>query len=175
MSTKAGQSQVQYELMIGLLIIPSVFYKLALRTLPNNFKPNSIYVHYPMTIPSENKKILTDLGREDQYSWEKPAPIPPRINLTSYIGVKHILERSQEFNVTWGEATAFFMGKGGWDFMLSGDTPFHANQKEVMGKSLYQENWQQSIKDFYEDITLKLLHKHSCKIAGLNQVDITRE
>ena len=31
------------------------------------------------------------------------------------------------------------------------------------------------IKDFYEHITLKLLTEKSCKIAGINQVDITRE
>lgn len=150
-------------------MVSSVFYKLALRTLPNNFKPNSIYVHYPMTIPSENKKILASLGREDQYSWDKPARIPPRANFTSYVGAKYILERGQEFNVTWGGATAPFMGKEGWDFMLSGE------QRQIMAASLYRENWHQQIKDFYEDITLRLLRQHTCKIAGVNQVDITRE
>lgn len=128
-----------------------------------------------MTIPSENLKILTDLGREDQYSWDRPAPILPKANLTSYVGVKHVLERTKEFNVAWGEASAFFVGKGGWDSMLSGESPFHEKQKKVMSESLYRENWHQSIKEFYEDITLRLLHTHSCKIAGLNQVDITRE
>lgn len=153
----------------------SVFYKLALRALPNHFKPNSIYVHYPMTIPSENRKIMATLGREDQYSWDKPARIPPRVNFTSYVGAKYILERGQEFNVTWGEATALFMGKEGWNFMLSGDQPLHAKQRKIMGESLYRENWHQQIKDFYEDITLKLLREHTCKIYGINQVDITRE
>ena len=71
-----------------------------------------------MTIPSENKKIMKSLGREDQYSWDRPARIPPRINITSYSGAKYMLERPKEFNVTWGKATGYVMGKGGWDFML---------------------------------------------------------
>jgi len=123
----------------------------------------------------ENKKILHSLGREEHYSWDKPAKIPPRVNLTSYIGGKYILERPKNFKVVWGEATGFLMGKGGWDFMLSGDSPIHAKQKQLMGTSLYRDQWHQQIKDFYEYITLRLLHEKSCRIAGLNQVDITRE
>lgn len=45
--------------------------------------------------------------------------IPPRINLTSYIGAKYMLERKEQFNVTWGAATDFVMTPGGADFMLS--------------------------------------------------------
>ena len=44
-----------------------------------------------------------------------------------------------------------------------------------MKKALYRDNWHKEIKDFYEYITLRLLHENSCKIAGINQVDITRE
>ena len=118
---------------------------------------------------------MKSLGREQDYDWDPPAPIAPRVNFTSYVGAKYILEHSDIFKVTWGEATAWLFGKGGWDFTLSGDSPFHAKQKDLMRKSLYQENWHREIKEFYEFITLKLLHQHSCKIAGVNQVDITRE
>ena len=128
-----------------------------------------------MTIPSENKKILRSLGREEHYTWDRPAAIPPRVNLTSYVGAKYILERPQQFKVTWGAATGYCMGKGGFDFMLSGDSPFHTKQRELMGKALYRDQWHQEVKDFYEHITLKLLREKSCNIAGVNQVDITRE
>jgi linoleate 10R-lipoxygenase len=151
-----------------------VFYKLALRAFPNHLKPDSIYAHYPMTIPSENKVIMKDLGREADYNWDRPAFIPPRVNLTSYEAAKLILEDPRNFRVTWGEATGYVFGKGGFDFMLSGDT-FHAQQREIMEKALYQDKWQKHVKEFYEQITLQLLHDKSCKIAGINQVDITRE
>ncbi|KAL8697104.1 MAG: hypothetical protein Q9224_002465, partial [Gallowayella concinna] len=170
--TNWGYSEVQYNLNIeqGCMIS-----KLILRALPDYFKPDSIYCHYPMTVPSENRKIMRDLGRELDYSWDRPAFISPRVDLTSYVGAKYLLERDQEFNVTWGEALGFLMGKGGLDFMLSGDSKFHSQQNKTMAKAFYRENWHQHIKEFYEETTLKLLHQNSFKLAGMNMVDITRD
>lgn len=152
-----------------------MFYKLMLRAFPNHVKPDSIYAHYPMTIPSANRKAFAALGRESHYSWDRPSFIPPRVNFTSYIGAKTVLENSKDFRVTWGEATGWLFGKEGLNFMLSGDTPLHGKQRGVMEKALYHNKWKQQIREFYEDITLKLLKQKSCKIAGVNQVDITRE
>ena len=138
-----------------------------------------MFLHLPassgLTARSENGKILRSLGREDQYSWDRPAAIPPRVNLTSYQGAKYILEHAQEFNVMWNDGLEWLMGKGGLDSMLGGDTPFHTKQRKLMGTSLYRDKWQDHIKEFYEHITIKLLTEKSCEIAGINQVDITRE
>ncbi|KAJ9263257.1 hypothetical protein DTO212C5_7683 [Paecilomyces variotii] len=170
--TNWGWNEVAYDLNINQ---GCVFYKLMLRVFPHYFKPDSIYAHYPMTIPSENKVIMKNLGRESDYSWDRPALIPPRVNLTSYPAAKIILENAKDFRVTWGEATGFLFGKGGLDFMLSGDTSFHAKQRETMSKSLYRDQWHKHVKEFYEQTTLSLLQEKSCKIAGINQVDITRD
>ncbi|WEW59149.1 hypothetical protein PRK78_004618 [Emydomyces testavorans] len=170
--TNWGFSETHYDLSVNQ---GCMFYKLILRSFPNHFKPDSIYAHYPMTIPSENKKIFENLGRETHYSWDKPAFIPPRVNLTSYLGAKSILENAQDFRVTWGEATGFLFGNEGLNFMLSGDSPKHAKQRQMMGRALYQEQWKQQVKEFYEDITIKLINQKSCKIGGINQVDITRD
>ena len=118
---------------------------------------------------------MQSLGREADYDYERPALIPPRINLTSYIGAKYMLDRAQEFNVLWGEATGYVMGPRALDFMLSGDTAFHRQQKQVMAKALYHGGWEKEIKTFYEQVTLQLLHESSYKLAGTNQVDITRD
>ncbi|KAL2004333.1 hypothetical protein VTN02DRAFT_3127 [Thermoascus thermophilus] len=170
--TNWGYSEASYDLNINQ---GCVFYKLMLRVFPQYFKPDSIYAHYPMTIPSENRVIMKSLGREADYSYDRPALIPPRIFLTSYQGAKLVLDNAKDFRVTWGEATGYIFGKGGFDFMLSGDTAFHAKQRETMSKSLYRDQWRKHVKEFYEDITLRLLHEKSCKIAGINQVDITRD
>ncbi|KMU91811.1 linoleate diol synthase (Linoleate (8R)-dioxygenase) [Coccidioides immitis H538.4] len=170
--TNWGYSETHYDLNINQ---GCVFYKLILRSFPNHFKPDSIYAHYPMTIPSENKKIFAGLGRESHFSWEKPAFIPPRVNLTSYLGAKTILDNAKDFRVTWGEATGFLFGTGGLNFMLSGDSPKHAKQRQLMGKALYHDEWKKQVKQFYEDITIKLLRQKSYKVAGVNQVDITRD
>lgn len=170
--TNWGYNEVQYDLNIEQ---GCVFYKLFLRAFPNHFKPNSVYAHYPMTIPSENKKILQSLGRADHYSWDRPGFMPARINLTSYNAARYVLEHPKDFRVTWGEGLGFLMGSGGLKFMLAGDAPIHAQQRRVMGKALYKDKWHQQVKEFYEGITLKLLKEKSCKIAGVSQVDITRE
>ena len=128
-----------------------------------------------MTIPSENAKIMKDLGRFQDYSFEKPEYIVPRVNLTTYESAKYLLERSQDFKVMWNNGLGFVMGESGENFCLGGDTVFHKKQRETMCKLIYREKWHESIKQFYEDITLRLLHEKSCKIAGVNQVDITRE
>ena len=75
----------------------------------------------------------------------------------------------------WNDGLTWLMGKGNFDTMLGGDTTFHTKQKELMRSSLYGDKWHRQIKEFYEYITLKLLTENSCKIAGMNQVDITRE
>ncbi|KKY16707.1 putative fatty acid oxygenase [Diplodia seriata] len=170
--TNWGFNEVQYDLNVEQ---GCVFYKLFLRAFPAHFKPNSIYAHYPMTIPSENRKIMRNLGRESHYSWDRPGLIPPRINITTYVGAKAVLEQQRDFKVTWGVTLEELMGKGGSHFMLSGDEQLHANQRKTMAKSLYRENWQRDVKTFYEHITLKLLHEKSFKIAGINHVDLTRD
>ena len=170
--THWGYGEVQYDLAVNQ---GCVLYKLILRAFPNHFKSNSVYAHYPMTIPSENKKILTNLGRVEHYSWDRPTRMPPRVDFTSYAGAKYILEHQKEFNVVWQEPLIWLFGKGGGDFMLSGDTVFHTQQRKLMGQCLYRDKWHQQIKDFYEYIMLKLLHEKSCKVAGTNQVDITRD
>lgn len=118
---------------------------------------------------------MKNLGRYNDYSWDTPARIPDRINLGSYEAAQRVLNSKQEFNVMWTEGCGHMMGKGGLEFMLAGDTQFHAKQREMMGKSLYRDQWHKHVKEFYEYTTLKLLHDKSCKIAGINQVDLTRE
>ena len=75
----------------------------------------------------------------------------------------------------WNDGLKWLMGKGSFDSMLGGYTTFHNKQKEMLSASLYGDKWHQQIKEFYEYITLKLLTENSCKIAGMSQVDITRE
>ena len=170
--TNWGYSEVQYDFNVEQ---GCVFYKLFLRAFPEHAKPNSIYIHYPMTIPSENQKILRSLGREGDYSWDRPRAIPPRVNFTSYTAAKFVLDHQKEFNVNFGDGFEVLMGKGGRDFMLSGDSAFNTKQRQLMGKALYKDKWHQQIKAFYEEITVKLLKEKSVQIAGINQVDITRE
>ncbi|KAI9799736.1 MAG: hypothetical protein M1833_003855 [Piccolia ochrophora] len=170
--TNWGYNEVQYDLNVQQ---GCVFYKLWFRAFPNHGKSDSIYAHYPMTIPSENRKIMKNLKREQDYSYDRPTRVPPRVNLTSYKAGKYVLDHQKEFNVNFGDGFEVLMGKGGRDFMLAGDSTFNTQQRKLMAKALYKDKWHQQIKEFYEQITVKLLKEKSYKVAGVNQVDITRD
>lgn len=170
--TNWGYNEVQYDLGVNH---GCCFYKLFIRAFPNHFKANSVYAHYPMVIPSENHKILTNLGRAHLFDFDRPEFIPLRVNITSYGGAKYILENQDKYRVTWWEGLTFLMGAGGGRFMLSGDTPFHASQRACMHALLYQGDWHGHIKTFYQQITEQLLAEKSYKIAGQRQVDIIRD
>ena len=156
-------------------------YKLFLRAFPNHILPNSVYAHFPFVIPSENKSILTTLGIDDKYSFDRPRYTPPPTFITSYDACTSILKNKKDFKVTWGKGITFLMendGKEyGADFMLAGDCPVNAKSRELMKTALYPDPdvWKREVKTFYENITLQLLHEKSYKLAGVNQVDIVRD
>lgn len=157
----------------------AVFYKLALRAFPNHIRGDSVYAHFPFVVPSENKKILTSLGHGSTYSYDRPTyrPIPRFIN--SQAACKSILSNQDAFKVTWGKKLEFILSRDGQsygrDFMLSGDRPANAASRKMIHNALYRDKWESEVRSFYEDITLQLLKKHSYKIAGVNQVDISRD
>ncbi|KAL4953119.1 Psi-producing oxygenase A [Aspergillus filifer] len=156
-----------------------VFYKLALRAFPNHLAGDSIYAHFPMVIPSENKKILTNLGTADKYSWARPSRIPHPTFINSHAACMSILNNQGTFKVTWGKKIEFLMQRDkhlyGKDFMLAGDKPPNAASRKMMGAALYRNRWETEVRKFYEQITLKLLHRSSYKLGGVNQVDIVRD
>ena len=156
-----------------------VFSKLFLRAFPNHFQPNSVYAHFPLVVPDENRVILTDLEQVDKYNWDKPRYTPPPTFINSHAACKSILANPSDFKVTWGTAIEFLMHNSrkeyGTDFMLSGDCPQNWNSRELMQPALYKSDWETEVKVFYENITLQLLRKHSYKISGTNQVDIVRD
>ena len=115
---------------------------------------------------------MKSLGRVQDYDWDPPAPMSPKLDIMTYAGAKYVLERPNTFKPGCGDATTWLFGQEG---ALLGNTPLHARHRDVMRKAFYHEQWRQEIKDFYEFITIKLLHQHSCRIAGVNQVDVTRE
>jgi linoleate 8R-lipoxygenase/9,12-octadecadienoate 8-hydroperoxide 8R-isomerase len=175
-----------------------VFYKLVLRALPKHFRQNSIYAHYPLVVPEENRIILSGLNTAQYYSFEKPSAAPQMSIIQSYAACKAILRNQKDYKVTWGiDGIEFLVRQGtdnyGHNFMLSGDGLQNAKSRQLMGPALYpgassdgqpkswypsapsSGRWIQEVKSFYEDITLQLLHRNAYQIAGVNQVDIVRD
>lgn len=157
----------------------AVFYKLVLRAFPNHFKGNSVYAHFPLVVPHENKKIMTSLGKADVYSFDRPTYTPPPRMISSHAACMSILADKETFGVTWGKKLEFILSRDGHsyggDFMLSGDRQPNVESRKMIGNALYREKWKSEVRSFYEEITLQLLQRKSYKIAGVNQVDIVRD
>ncbi|ROT38441.1 linoleate diol synthase [Sodiomyces alkalinus F11] len=173
--TNWGFQEVNYDRSVNH---GCVYYKLFLRAFPNHFKSNSVYAHYPMVVPSETHKILTDLGRVDEFDFSRPAYMPPRVNVTTYSGAQHVLERQDVYKVVWHEGLGRLMGKGGLGFMLSGDTDLHAGQRKCMSAQLYKDGWAAAVKTFYAQITDQLLQEKSYTLGENKKqrhVDLVRD
>lgn len=69
-----------------------VFHKLILRAFPNHFSHNSIYAHFPLVAPSENKKIHDSLGWSTRYSWDKPKRKNDLVVIRSHTATAAILD-----------------------------------------------------------------------------------
>jgi hypothetical protein len=74
-------------------------YKLLMRAFPNWFRGNSVYAMFPFTVPEANREILRGFGKEQDFSYDKPSFIPQPQVITTWEGVKSVLEDQATFKV----------------------------------------------------------------------------
>jgi hypothetical protein len=152
-----------------------VFYKLFLRAFPNHFKQNSVYAHFPLTVPDAMQVALKDLGKDKLYDFSKPKCVSHPHLIKEYNLATQIMKDQGTFKVTWGAAIEYLMGTPGKSFMLAGDAPANTASRAMMSKALYISDWESEIRSFYSNKTRELLKEKSAKIADFNQVDIIRD
>lgn len=152
-----------------------VFYKLILRAFPQHFEQNSVYAHYPLTIPSAMQEALKDLNKDHLYNFDEPSVTPQPQFVFSYKAATTLMENQADFKVTWGKAIQYAMGPAAKDFMLAGDGPANAASRSLVSKALYISEWDKQVRSFYALKTRELLREKSCKIASFHQVDLIRD
>ncbi|KAF3048232.1 hypothetical protein E8E12_011394 [Didymella heteroderae] len=170
--TNWGYSLVNYDTGVDN---GCVFYKLFLDAFPNHFTNNSVYVHYPLTIPSAMEESLTDLGKAKLYDFSKPKKSSHPQLVKEYKIATEIMKDQETFKVTWGEAMEYIMGNASRDFMLAGDGKKNAESRAMVSKALYVADWDKEVRSYYTAKTQELLAEKSAKIANFNQVDIIRD
>ncbi|KAL6705548.1 hypothetical protein ACN47E_006665 [Coniothyrium glycines] len=152
-----------------------VFYKLFLRAFPNHFKHNSVYAHYPLTIPSAMEKALRDLKKDHLYDYSAPTVTHHPHFVREYKLATEIMKDQGTYKVVWGKAMEYIMGKDAKNFMLAGDGPKNADSRTMVSKALYVSEWDKEVRTYYAAKTKELLAEKSAKIADFNQVDIIRD
>jgi hypothetical protein len=150
-----------------------VFYKLFQTAFPKYFKQNSVYSHYPLTIPSAMHEALKDLKKDKLYDFTKPTPAGRTHIIKNYKVATSILADQATFKIKWDSAKDYTLGPSAKDFMLSDSSA--AASKDVMSKALYPSYWQAQVRSFYTAKTRSLLASKSVHIADFNQVDIIRD
>ncbi|RFU82151.1 fatty acid oxygenase [Trichoderma arundinaceum] len=163
-----NEASSSYEIAGG-----GVMYKLLMRAFPGWYRGNSVYALYPFTTPGGNKETFGNLGTSQDVDFNKPAFIGPPKPITTWQGVVNVLNDQSQFRVPWG---AHISQLTQHDYMLSGDSPANACQRDRFEECLYSpKDSLGQVRQFYEETTARLIHQHSRKIGGSYQVDIVKE
>lgn len=161
--TNWGFNEANYDLSINC---GCVFYKLVLTAFPNQYRPNSIYAHYPLVIPEENKAILTRLKKSNLYNFDRPTDLLPVAALTSLEACKTVVGGTKAFRPTW-DAQTFSPGSG-----------LQKSQEQVpllAQKLVADDGLPAAAAAFYRETIDGLLKSNSYQLAGSRQVDVIRD
>lgn len=140
------------------------FYTLLMRALPFYYRGNSVYAMFPLTVPSENKKILTKLGVDKDYNFDRPTYVGVPTSIRSWKAVTGILGDQASYGVPWGPHTYYLTHH---DYMLSGDTVADATQRKEVQNAMYcPVNGLAQVQKFYEDLTTQLVVARSERLRG---------
>lgn len=163
--TQWGFNEADYDLGVNH---GCVFYKLFLRAFPHHFGRDSVYAHYPMVTPTENRSILASLGRADSFSFERPRRRAPVVNVTSLAGATHVLGRRDTYRVDWQRGLDDLVGRP------LGVSPQAADTKHLEAL-LFRGNWKAAMRAFYAATAERLLQDKTHRIAGRAQCDVVRD
>jgi len=144
-----------------------------MRAFPGWYEYNSIYALFPLTIPSENKKILTDLGKVSWYSFKPPsAPTRPYVVSTAR-AARMILTHPLACRLVWVKAISDLTGES-----LSAEGRVNAGVDDKLLKEVFYDDASKGLEEiwnFYIKRTTQLLREKSCRCKDYSQVDIIRE
>ena len=152
------------------------FFKLFLTAFPRHFERDSVYVHYPLTVPDAMKVALKDLGKEKLYSFGKPVVKPYPHPVREYNVAVDVLKNEDVFVPMWHNAVEVLTGgQTKATTLLTGDMAQAKISQLAMSKALYIDDWETHVRTFYTSKTRELLAEKSSKIANFTQIDIIRD
>ncbi|KAI1432687.1 linoleate diol synthase [Xylaria sp. CBS 124048] len=170
--TSWGYNEVAYDLNVNQ---GCVFYKLFIRAFPNHFKRNSVYAHYPMCVPGETRAILTNLGRVQDFNFDRPAFMQKTSVVKTYGGARYILENPTKYKVNWNESLSDLMGPNFQSMATSPESAFHFGKQNCMHDQLYRGDWTRHLKNFYSQTTDRFIKERTHSLAGMNFIDLVQD
>jgi hypothetical protein len=125
-----------------------VLYRLLMHAFPGWYDYNSVYALFPLTVPSENEKILKNLDLISSYSIKPPSTPAARKVFCTAKGVRTVLDNKEAFRAP-GKAIS----------IVTFDDPKGMDE----------------VREFYCKWTTQLLRDESYALGEYFQVDAVRE
>jgi hypothetical protein len=76
-----------------------VIQKLLMRAFPGWYRGNSVYALFPLTVPHEQRVILQAMGKENEFSFDRPSFIKPPTPIKTWQGNVDILVDQANYKV----------------------------------------------------------------------------
>lgn len=138
-----------------------VFYKLILNAFPNHFSKNSVYAHFPLVNPGENKKLLAGMGRDQLYDFSVPKPrskiVASPANEMSTKTETLLVDQAVQLGADKKALT-------GGDHKLSFSEAILSNEK-----------WKAIVTKFYTTTLADFWEKEKYELGGYQEVDVVSE
>lgn len=161
--TNWGFAEANYDLSINY---GCVFYKLVLNALPNSYRQDSIYAHYPLVIPAENKTILSELKKANLYNFEPPTGVSSPVIIRSVETCMTVANDRTAYQSNWNPEV-FVPGRG------LGNPK---DQAPILAQKLLEmEGLPTTITAFYKDNIANLVKSEAYQLAGSWQVDMIQD
>lgn len=160
--TNWGLEAASYDLNINH---GCVMYKLVLNALPTHFSKNSVYAHYPMVIPSENKTILENLKRDHLYSFDRPGTKATAITRPSVAVGATALRDKSKFDSLWKTRASRFGS-------TVGPLQSHMSFAEAV---MSNQRWEADTVAYYPETLRRLWSERAYELGGSQQIDIVED
>jgi hypothetical protein len=146
-----------------------------MRAFPGWYDCNSVFALFPLTIPDESKKILTNLGQVSSYSFKPPTKPSVPVIFSTVESARTILKTEQAFNPISGKPISDLTGIYG--LRLSADTPNNTAEYSILVKAFYSDvpNGMEEVWEFYIKRTTQLIRDRSYELGDYFQLDAVRE
>lgn len=127
------------------------------------------------TVPGETQKILTNLGRVQDFDFGRPSANDKPVTVSTCGGAKYMLDNPSKYKVNWNESIAELMGHGFPQPTPTSDSAFHVGKENCMHDQLYRGEWTTHLKAFYSQTTDRLIQEKSYKMVNTNFLDVVRD
>ncbi|KAJ7469076.1 heme peroxidase [Mycena latifolia] len=148
--------------------------KLLMRHLPRHYLPTSVYGCFPFFTPEKMKQSLTTQGIADQYTFQRPVPVPEVKVLNTFTGIKYVFDDPFRFHNVYNMKG---LG-GGYGFFLSFDDPAKHDPDRIRAlHALFPSK--KSLEEYgawFREFTTQKIKERSWKYDGVpgNYIDIVK-